>query len=99
MLVAPREGWVMRCDALSLGKACVRLGAGRGVLGERVDPAAGIVFLAKEGDYVAAGAPLAELRASSPERLEVAWPLAAEAYEVGEEMPGLSTLVRGVLSN
>jgi len=99
LLRAPRAGFVTRCDALGLGKACVRLGAGRSVLGERVDPAAGIVLLAKEGDRVAAGEPLAELRASSPERLDAALPLAAEAYGVGEEMPVLGRLVRGVLSS
>lgn len=97
LLRAPRAGYVTRCDALALGRACVRLGAGRSVLGERVDPAAGIVFFAKEGALVAAGEPLAELRASSPARLDAAFELAEAAYDLGDERPAAAPLVRDTL--
>ena len=57
-LPAPRTGYLTRLDALSVGVAAWRLGAGRARKEDSVDHAAGIRLLAKPGDYVQEGQPL-----------------------------------------
>jgi pyrimidine-nucleoside phosphorylase len=58
---APRSGYVVGCDALELGLVAVRLGAGRLLAEDKVDPAVGIELGVKPGDRVARGEPLAWL--------------------------------------
>ena len=66
---APRSGVLAAVDALAVGTAAWRLGAGRNRKEDAVDPAAGVVLGAGLGERVEAGQPLAVLHASSPERL------------------------------
>ncbi len=68
VLPAPASGWLGRLDALKVGIAAWRLGAGRARKEDDVSPAAGIICLAKPGEAVQAGQPLLELRADEPER-------------------------------
>jgi thymidine phosphorylase len=60
-LLAPSDGYVTRLDALSVGIAAWRLGAGRARKEDSVDHAAGVRCLAKPGDYVTKGQPVVEL--------------------------------------
>ena len=60
-LDAPRGGFLSRLDAGAIGLAAWRLGRGRRAPSEPVDPAAGIVCLAKAGAAVDRGQPLLEL--------------------------------------
>jgi pyrimidine-nucleoside phosphorylase len=60
-VAAPRDGWVARLDARAIGHAAIALGAGREHRGDAVDPGAGIELLARVGDEVAAGTPVARL--------------------------------------
>ena len=68
-VVAERAGWVERADALVIGRAAVAMGAGRARAEDEVDKAVGISVLAKPGDRVERGQPLAalHLRARRPE--------------------------------
>jgi thymidine phosphorylase len=68
VLRAPASGWLSGLDALAVGTAAWRLGAGRARKEDAVSAAAGIICLAKPGDRVLAGQPLLELRADDPER-------------------------------
>jgi thymidine phosphorylase len=68
VLPAPASGWLTGLDALKVGVAAWRLGAGRARKEDAVSPAAGIICLAKPGEAVRAGQPLLELRADQPER-------------------------------
>ena len=77
-LTADREGIVTRCDALSIGRAAWRLGAGRANKDDPVSASAGIEVLAKPGDEVRAGDPLLRLHAEDAGRLEAALPLLME---------------------
>ena len=81
---APRDGWVVRLDALAVGTAAWRLGAGRARKEDRVDPAAGIVLGAGLGERVRAGQPLATLHAATPERLAQGRAALAGAYDIAD---------------
>jgi thymidine phosphorylase len=58
---APASGVLIRLDALAVGVAAWRLGAGRGRKEDAVAAAAGVVLHARPGDIVRAGEPLLEL--------------------------------------
>ena len=62
-------GVVTRLDALAVGMAAWRLGAGRARKEHAVQPAAGILCLAKPGDGSRSGEPLFELHTDTPDRL------------------------------
>ncbi len=68
-VVADRGGFVERCDALRLGRAAVRLGAGRQVKDDDVDPGVGITVHAKVGDPVDVGDALGTVRYNTDDQL------------------------------
>jgi thymidine phosphorylase len=86
-LQAPADGWLTRLDALAVGTAAWRLGAGRARKEDAVSAAAGVICLAKPGDRVSRGQPLLELRADDPERFGPAWAALEGAAQVSEEPP------------
>jgi thymidine phosphorylase len=94
-LPAPRTGYLTRLDALSVGVAAWRLGAGRARKEDSVDYAAGIRLLAKPGDHVQEGQPLVELHAQTQSRWADAIEALAEAVTVGSEPPPVATAVIG----
>lgn len=69
VVTSPADGFVERCDALTVGQAAVRLGAGRAKKEDDVDPGVGITIHAKVGDQITAGSPLATVRSREPARL------------------------------
>ena len=92
---SPAAGYVQRLSARKVGIAAGLLGAGREVKGQAVDPAAGVELLAKVGDEVEKGQPLARLHVGRKGRLEEAKRLIEEAYAVGPERPTPSPLILG----
>jgi thymidine phosphorylase len=60
------SGTILSMDAMKVGLAAWRLGAGRSRQGEAVQAGAGIEIHAKPGDVVAAGAPLYTLHTDTP---------------------------------
>ena len=85
VITAGRGGFVSRCDALDLGVAAVRLGAGRATKEEAIDPGVGFTVCVKVGDEVAAGDPLIRVRWRRPERLAAAQPLVERAVVIGDD--------------
>jgi pyrimidine-nucleoside phosphorylase len=83
-LLAPEDGFVTKCDARDIGVAGVRLGAGRERKEDEVDPGVAISVLAKVGDAVAKGQPLATIAYRDENRLQAALPLLERAWQVGE---------------
>ena len=49
------SGYIKKINALEIGEAAMRLGAGRATLTDVIDMSAGIVLTKKVGDYVNAG--------------------------------------------
>jgi thymidine phosphorylase len=88
-LPAPRDGWLTRLDALAVGVAAWRLGAGRARKEDAVSHTAGVRCLAKPGDYVRQGQPILELRADDPARFEQAIEAigAPDVIAIGREAP------------
>ncbi|GAB1820263.1 thymidine phosphorylase [Herbidospora sp. RD11066] len=93
-ITAPSSGILTRLDALGVGVAAWRLGAGRARKEDPVSFGAGIVLHAKPGDIVRAGQPLMTLHADETSRFERALDSLDGAYEVTENTdPGLLPLV------
>ena len=92
-VTAGRAGWVTRCDARTVGVAAMRLGAGRERKEDEVDHGVGITLLAKVGDQVGKGQPLARVRYRSRERWEETSPFLTAAWQVGDDVPITHPLV------
>jgi thymidine phosphorylase len=80
---APASGVVQRLDAMGIGVAAWRLGAGRARKEDPVSAGAGVVWHATVGDEVQAGQPLVELRTDDEARLPRALEALAGAFEIG----------------
>ncbi len=87
LVPAPASGWLTRLDALGVGTAAWRLGAGRARKEDEVSAAAGIICLAKPGERVQAGQPVLELRADDQERFRSALAALDGAIAVSEQGP------------
>jgi thymidine phosphorylase len=90
---APRAGYVAAIDGRALGNAVVRLGGGRLVAGQKIDPAVGLSDLALLGEHRAEGEPLACVHAASEEAAARAAEAVATAYGLAETPPALPPLV------
>jgi thymidine phosphorylase len=86
-LPAPADGWLTRLDALQVGVAAWRLGAGRARKQDAVSATAGVICLAKPGDHARQGQPLLELRAEDPERFASALAALDGAATISEAPP------------
>jgi thymidine phosphorylase len=84
---APASGWLTGLNALQVGIAAWRLGAGRARKEDDVSASAGIICLAKPGDAVQAGQPLLELRADEPERFGLALDALEGAATISDQAP------------
>jgi thymidine phosphorylase len=82
VVTAPASGTLARLDAMAIGVAAWRLGAGRSRKEDDVSPTAGVVWRATVGDQVVEGQPLFELHVDDPARLEAAQAALADAVEV-----------------
>jgi thymidine phosphorylase len=85
VVLAPLEGIVQSVDALSVGVAAWRLGAGRARKEDPVSAGAGVMCLVREGDYVEAGQPLFELFADDDDHLSRGLQTIRSAVELGDE--------------
>ncbi|GGH62675.1 thymidine phosphorylase [Rothia aerolata] len=83
-VLAEKTGVLTRLDALGVGVASWRLGAGRARKEDQVQAAAGIRLHAKPGDTVTSGQPLMTLMTDTPERFDFALESLENAYAVGE---------------
>jgi thymidine phosphorylase len=84
VITAESSGVLTRLDALAVGVASWRLGAGRARKEDPVSAGAGVVLHAKPGDSVTAGQPLFELHADEPARFARAIEALDGGYEIGE---------------
>ncbi|MBV9594617.1 MAG: thymidine phosphorylase [Actinobacteria bacterium] len=97
VVTAPATGVLTRLDALAVGVAAWRLGAGRAQQGEAVSAGAGVVLLAKPGDRVRAGEALLELHADEPDRFARAVAALDGGFDIDESgaatVPTVTTII------
>ena len=82
-VLAPSSGVLTRLDALAVGTAAWRLGAGRSRKEDPVQAAAGVRWHARPGDEVTEGQPLLTLMTDDAPRLERALAALDGAFDVG----------------
>jgi len=83
-ILATNSGTMTAMDAMKVGVAAWRLGAGRSRQGEKVQAGAGVELHAKPGDYVKQGAPIMTLFTDEPARFERALEVLAGAVIIVE---------------
>ena len=94
-ILAPGTGVLTQLDALKVGVAAWRLGAGRARKEDKIQPGAGIEMHAKPGAVLRAGDPLMTLHTDTPERFDRAVEALQGAYFIAPEdsRPDLLPLV------
>ena len=91
VLLSESDGVVSGLDAMAVGLAAWRLGAGRARQGEPVQAGAGIELHAKPGETVSVGTPLVTLHTDTPERFAAAKAALSEAWTVLADAPSVTT--------
>lgn len=92
-VTAPRGGTMGDIDAMAVGLAAWRLGAGRSRPGERVQAGAGLGIHRRPGEPVAAGEPLFTLYTDTPERFGAALAELDGGWNVGDGAPAPRPLI------
>ena len=82
-VLASATGTLTRLDAMAVGLAAWRLGAGRARPGDAVQAAAGVTWHAGVGDQVREGEPLLTLHTDTPERFERAFAALEGGFDIG----------------
>jgi thymidine phosphorylase len=82
VVTAPSSGVLTRLDAMAVGMAAWRLGAGRSRQGEAVQAGAGVRWHARPGDEVTEGAPLFTLLTDEPDRFDRALESLEGGYDI-----------------
>jgi pyrimidine-nucleoside phosphorylase len=92
---AGEDGVLAAVDAELVGRASAALGAGRNRVEDSIDPAVGVMVLAKPGAEVRAGDGILELHYRDRAKLDAALGLAQRAIRVGRDAPPPLPLVVG----
>jgi pyrimidine-nucleoside phosphorylase len=95
---ALQAGFVEAVSAVGIGEAALRLGAGRARKDDPIDHAVGVLCLAKRGDRVEQGEPLAEVHAADRAAAERAVAEVAASYRIGNVEPEPRPIVLDVLA-
>jgi pyrimidine-nucleoside phosphorylase len=95
---APVAGFVQAIATTAVGLAALHLGAGRVRKDDAIDHAVGVVCLAKRGDRVEAGQPLAEVHARDESSAMRAVEELAGCFRIGNEEPERRPIVLDVLA-
>ncbi|WP_340537428.1 thymidine phosphorylase [Nocardioides sp. GXZ039] len=93
VIPAPSTGVLTRLDAMAVGLAAWRLGAGRARKEDPVQEGAGVIWHARPGDSVTAGEPLFTLLTDTPERFERARESLEGGYDIAMSAIGEPTPV------
>jgi thymidine phosphorylase len=92
---ADRDGYVRAVDALAIGTAAWRLGAGRARKEDPVVASAGVILRRRPGERVRAGDVLVELRAQDLGRMPAAIEVARAAITVADAPSAPTDLILG----
>lgn len=84
-VIADQDGYLTKLDALSVGVAAWRLGAGRARKEDSVQAGAGITWTATQGDAVKKGQVLFTLHTDEPARFELALESLMNGFQIGSK--------------
>ena len=84
-ILATKSGYITDLNAYAIGLSAWRLGAGRAKKEDAVSKTAGIICLAKEGDFVEKDQPVLELHIDDETRITSAKDALLDAFEIGPE--------------
>lgn len=93
-----QAGYLAELDALKIGRAVMRLGAGREQLGDRINHAVGLVLHKKIGDYVEQNECLATIHADDISKAEAAVAEVRAACTFSTDDPGRHPLIMQTIS-
>jgi thymidine phosphorylase len=99
LVTADSSGELIAMDAMKVGVAAWRLGAGRSRQGETVQAGAGIEMHAKPGDRVVTGQPLYTLHTDEPARFERALEIlqgSTKISDTGEKVERLPLIIERI---
>lgn len=96
VITAAQTGLITRMDALKVGVAAWRLGAGRAKQGEQLQLGAGVEIHAKPGEKITQGAPLFTLHTDKPELFDRAKEAIAGAVEFDSNYQRLPLIVERI---
>ncbi len=91
---AQADGYIAGFDTFGIGMLGVEMGAGRKKIGDIIDPRVGFRFLAKTGDFVRTGEPVAIVFASDIYQAEYAAEKLAGLIRMSEERVEPPTIIR-----
>lgn len=86
-ITADEEGYVQDLNAEMIGKASMRLGAGRMKKSDEIDHTCGIVLEKKIGDYVSFGDTLGYIHSNREDIIQEVEKEFKSAYTIGDEEP------------
>ena len=92
-ITADTDGYLTSLDAMAVGVAAWRLGAGRARKEDPVQAGAGVELHVRPGDRVVAGQPLMTLHTDTPERFARAREALDGGWQVSGEAPPSSSVV------
>ena len=95
---ASATGYLSKLDCRSVGVAAWRLGAGRAKKEDSVSPTAGVICLAKPGDYINTGEPVLELHGDRENCFDSAIDALEGAIEISDTTPDDSPLILDKIS-
>ena len=93
VVTADRDGYLTRLDALPVGIAAWRLGAGRARKEDAVQAAAGVLLHAKPGDKITAGQPLFTLQTDDASLIPRATAALDGSWSTASEPPTSNRLI------
>jgi thymidine phosphorylase len=98
-VVSTEDGFIESVDALDVGIAAWRLGAGRARKEDAVSAAAGVECLVREGDAITKGQPMFVLHADDEAHLQLGRDAIAHAVVVGERRVNAEALLLERITN
>lgn len=96
-VTADKSGYIGAANAEMIGLAAMKLGAGRVLADDRIDPAAGIEIAKTVGDYVNRGEPIAVLHTSRESNISDAIATFNDAITWSDSAPNSPHVVGGVM--
>lgn len=92
-LPSGESGYITSLDALKIGRAVMRLGAGREQIGEIINHAVGVVLHKKVGEFAEIGESLATIHADNNAAAQLAGEQIRDAYIFSPQNPGRPALI------